>query len=255
LLIIGSLFFIFGFVTWANSILIPYFKLICELSIQQALLVAFAFYISYFLMAFPSSYILTKTGYKNGMILGLFIMALGALLFIPAANSREYVVFLIGLFVQATGLTLLQTAANPYIIVLGPIESAAARMSIMGVCNKTAGAIAPILLIGAIVRNPDEIDHVQKQLLTATIGQKDLILNDLSSRLLIPYVIIVFVLVLLGLMIKLTRLPEIKDKSIAKQEGVEHDHAPLFKHTYMILGAIAIFCGVNVEVLVVDTII
>ncbi|MEO6151397.1 MAG: sugar MFS transporter [Mucilaginibacter sp.] len=255
LMIIGSLFFIFGFVTWANSVLIPYFKLICELTIQQALLVAFAFYISYFLMAFPSSYILTKTGYKNGMILGLFIMALGALIFIPAANSRQYLIFLIGLFVQATGLTLLQTAANPYIIVLGPIESAAARMSIMGVCNKTAGAIAPLLLIGAIVRNPDEIDQVQKQLLTATVQQKNLILNDLSSRLLIPYVVIVTVLVLLGMMIKFTSLPEIKDQALAKEEGVEHDHAPLFKHTYMILGAVAIFCGVNVEVLVVDTII
>jgi len=128
MIIIGSLFFIFGFVTWTNSVLIPYFKLICELSIQQAMFVAFAFYISYFLMAFPSSFILKETGYKNGMILGLLIMALGALLFIPAANSRNYIVFLVGLFIQATGLTLLQTAANPYVTILGPIESATSRM-------------------------------------------------------------------------------------------------------------------------------
>ena len=160
MIIIGSLFFVFGFVTWINSVLIPYFKLVCELSVKEAMLVAFAFYISYFLMAFPSSYILKKTGYKNGMMLGLFVMAVGTLIFIPAAYTRAYPVFLIGLFVEATGLTLLQTAANPYVTILGPIESAASRISIMGVCNKLAGAIAPLLLVGAIVRNPNEIDEV-----------------------------------------------------------------------------------------------
>ena len=151
MIIIGSLFFVFGFVTWVNSVLIPYFKLICELSIRQAMLVAFAFYISYFLMAIPSSFILKKTGYKNGMMLGLFVMAMGTLVFIPAANTREYSIFLLGLFIEATGLTLLQTAANPYVTILGPIESAASRISIMGVCNKLAGALAPLLQIGSVV--------------------------------------------------------------------------------------------------------
>ena len=255
-IIIGSLFFVFGFVTWINSVLIPYFKLICELSVKEAMLVAFAFYISYFLMAFPSSYILKKTGYKNGMMLGLFVMAIGALIFIPAANTRAYSIFLIGLFVEATGLTLLQTAANPYVTIIGPIESAASRMSIMGVCNKVAGAIAPLLLVGAIVKNPNEIDEVHKQLTTASLAQQNIILDDLSARLVLPYAVIGIVLIGLGLIIKLTNLPDINDedanKSASAQEGKKEN---LFKHTHLVLGAIAIFCGVGVEVLAIDTII
>src|SRR5262245_7255628 len=142
IVIIGALFFIFGFVTWLNGTLIPFLKLACDLqSDSQALLVTFAFYMAYFCLAIPSSFILNKTGFKNGMSLGLAIMAVGALVFVPAANSRSFVLFLTGLFVQGMGLALLQTASNPYISVIGPIESAAARISIMGICNKIAGAL------------------------------------------------------------------------------------------------------------------
>jgi FHS family L-fucose permease-like MFS transporter len=129
-------------------------------------------------MAIPSSFILKKTGYKNGMMLGLFVMAVGAMIFIPAAATRTYSIFLLGLFVEAAGLTLLQTAANPYITILGPIESAASRISIMGVCNKVAGAIAPLLLVGAIIKNPDEIDQVKAQLLTMLPAQQGEVLNE-----------------------------------------------------------------------------
>ncbi|MEO8117518.1 MAG: MFS transporter, partial [Bacteroidota bacterium] len=129
-IIIGILFFIFGFVTWLNSTLIPYLQIACELETAQAVLVTFAFYISYAVMAFPSSWVLKKTGFKTGMMLGLIIMAIGALIFIPAANSRTFGLFLTGLFVIGTGLALLQTASNPYITILGPIESAAKRISV-----------------------------------------------------------------------------------------------------------------------------
>lgn len=253
MIIIGSLFFVFGFVTWINSVLIPYFKLVCELSVKEAMLVAFAFYISYFLMAFPSSYILKRTGYKKGMMLGLFVMAVGAFIFIPAANTREYIIFLIGLFVEATGLTLLQTAANPYVTILGPIESAASRISIMGVCNKVAGAIAPLLLVGAVVKNPNEIDEVQKQLTTVSPDQQAIILNELSARLVLPYIIIGLVLIGLGMVIRFTKLPDINDE--AANKGSDGGQENLWKHTHLILGAIAIFCGVGVEVLAVDSII
>jgi len=255
MIIIGSLFFVFGFVTWVNSVLIPYFKLICELSIQQAMLVAFAFYISYFLMAFPSSFILKKTGYKNGMMLGLFVMAAGALVFIPAANTREYSVFLLGLFIEATGLTLLQTAANPYVTILGPIESAASRISIMGVCNKLAGALAPLLLVGAIVQNPNEIDEVREQLLTATMSEKQFILDELSTRLVAPYITISLVLLGLGLVIRFTRLPDIDDEVNVVHVAGKNIRKSLFNHRHLILGAVAIFCAVGVEVLVIDSII
>ena len=255
MIIIGSLFFVFGFVTWVNSVLIPYFKLICELSVQQAMLVTFAFYISYFVMAFPSSLILKRTGYKNGMMLGLFVMAAGALIFIPAANTREYSLFLLGLFIEATGLTLLQTAANPYVTVLGPIESAASRISIMGVCNKVAGAIAPLLLVGAVVKNPNEIDEVQHQLVTASLNEKQVILDELSARLVVPYLIIALVLVGLGLVIRFTKLPEIRDEGISGSGGDKSGRRSLLEHPNLLLGALAIFCAVGVEVVVVDTII
>lgn len=256
MIIIGSLFFVFGFVTWVNSVLIPYFKLICELSVQQAMLVAFAFYISYFLMAFPSSFILKKTGYKNGMMLGLLVMAAGALVFIPAANTRNYNIFLIGLFIEATGLTLLQTAANPYVTILGPIESAASRISIMGVCNKLAGAIAPLILVGAIVENPNEIDEVQKQLLTVSLIDKQIILDALSARLVTPYIGISLVLIALGLIIKFTKLPDIDDEvnTTIDQSGLSAKTS-LVNYPHLILGALAIFAAVGVEVLVVDSII
>jgi MFS transporter, FHS family, L-fucose permease len=256
MMIIGSLFFVFGFVTWVNSVLIPYFKLICELSDQQAMLVAFAFYISYFLMAFPSSSILKKTGYKNGMMLGLLVMAVGALIFIPAANTRNYSIFLIGLFIEATGLTLLQTAANPYVTILGPIESAASRISIMGVCNKVAGAIAPLLLVGAIVKNPNEIDDVQTQLISASLSEKQIILDALSERLVIPYLMISLVLIVLGLVVKFSSLPDISDEANVSETGsADSKRGTLFEHRHLILGAIAIFCAVGVEVVAVDTII
>src|SRR3990172_7586728 len=144
--ILGALFFIFGFVTWLNGTLIQYLKIACELTTFQSLLVAFAFYISYFVMALPSSWVLGKTGFKNGMMVGLMIMAVGALVFIPAAMTRTYATFLAGVFVMGTGLALLQTAVNPYITIIGPQETAAKRISIMGICNKVAGAIAPLIL-------------------------------------------------------------------------------------------------------------
>ena len=156
--IIGALFFVFGFITWLNSVLIPYLKIACELNNFESYLVAFSFYISYLVMAIPSGMILKKTGFKNGMALGLLVMAAGALIFIPAALSRTYILFLLGLFVQGTGLAILQTASNPYITILGPTESAAKRISIMGISNKVAGAIAPIVLGAVALKNVDSLN-------------------------------------------------------------------------------------------------
>src|SRR5579859_6873835 len=151
--IIGVLFFIFGFITWINGTLIPYLKIACELKTDvQSYLVATAFFIAYTVMAIPSSLVLKKTGYKKGMAIGLFIMAIGAAIFIPAASIREFNLFLVGLFVIGTGMALLQTASNPYVSIIGPIESAASRISMMGICNKVAGIIAG-LIFGYIALN------------------------------------------------------------------------------------------------------
>ena len=151
--IIGIFYFIFGFVTWLNGILIPFLKTACELNDFQAYFVTFAFYMSYLFIALPSSAVLKKTGFKNGMALGLWVMAIGALIFIPAAMVRSYGLFLTGLFVEGAGLALLQTASNPYVTIIGPRESAAKRMSIMGIANKFAGAIAPVILASVILKD------------------------------------------------------------------------------------------------------
>ncbi|HLP95174.1 MAG TPA: sugar MFS transporter [Saprospiraceae bacterium] len=251
--IIGVLFFIFGFVSWMNAVLIPYFKLTCQLSDKQSMLVAFAFYISYFIMAIPSSAILKKTKFKNGMMFGLWIMAVGALIFIPAAMSRNYSLFLTGLFVQATGLTLLQTASNPYIVILGPIESAAQRISFMGICNKVAGALAPLLLIHLITKSDDEIDRIQQQLPTLSEVDQLQIMNELASRLILPYCCMALVLVALGLLIRYSHLPDVEDSE--STEGELSDKNSIFQFPHLLLGALAIFCGVSVEVLAVDSII
>lgn len=254
--IIGVLFFIFGFVSWINSILIPYFKLACSLSDKQTMLVAFAFYISYFVMALPAAAILRKTGLKNGMVLGLLVMAAGALIFVPAAMSRMYSLFLFGLFVQATGLTILQTASNPYITILGPIESAAKRISIMGICNKVAGAIAPLILIHVVTKNPDEIDVLQKLLPTLSLAEQTATLNELASRLIVPYIIMAVILTGLGLMIRLSHLPEVEEKETQlPTEFINNNKTSILQFPHLILGAMTIFCAVSVEVLTVDSII
>jgi len=157
ILIIAGLFFIFGFVTWINGALIPFMKIINELTSAQSFLVASASYISFVVMALPASYILTKIGYRKGMSLGLFVMAIGALVFIPAAEARTYWVFLAGIFIQGMGMTLLQTASNPYITILGPIDSAAKRIAIMGIANKVAGALGSLIFGAILLSGIDEI--------------------------------------------------------------------------------------------------
>jgi FHS family L-fucose permease-like MFS transporter len=253
IVIIGALFFIFGFVTWMNSVLIPYLKLACELNNFQSYLVAFSFYISYFVMAIPSAKILKISGFKNGMALGLLVMAVGALIFIPAALSRTYVFFLIGLFVQGTGLAVLQTASNPYITILGPPESAARRISIMGICNKVAGAIAPIILGAITLTNADEL---KSMLVTMTVSQKADALNALAARVIIPYIVIVIVLVVLSVQVYFAHLPEIdtdhEDDAIALANTGK---STVFQFPHLLLGVLAMFLYVGVEVMAGDTII
>jgi len=251
-LIIGALFFIFGFVTWANSTLIPYLKIACQLTTSEAVLVTFAFYISYAVMAFPSSWVLKLTGFKKGMMLGLLVMAIGALLFIPAAKTRTYGLFLFALFVIGTGLALLQTASNPYITILGPIESAAKRISIMGICNKTAGALAPLIL-GAIVLK--DSSSLEASLKTMNDLQKATLLDDLASRVVLPYVIIAIVLVLLAIFIFYSSLPEVKAEGEDSSESSAIVNRPsVFNYPYLWLGFVTIFLYVGVEVMAGDII-
>ena len=183
--VLGALFFLFGFVTWLNGTLIPYLKIACELTTSQALWIPVAFYISYFFLSLPSAYILERTGLKKGMMLGLFVMAIGAFLFVPAAGVRSFPMFLTGLFIIGTGLALLQTAINPYVTVVGPIESAAARISIMGICNKVAGVLAPIILSSVILADADQLTNDLASLDTVA---RTVRLDELAGRVVDPRV-------------------------------------------------------------------
>lgn len=251
--IIGMLFFIFGFITWLNSVLIPYLKLACELNNVEAYLVTTAFYISYFVLAIPSARILNATGFKKGMSVGLAIMAVGALIFIPAALTRFYGLFLLGLFIQGSGLALLQTASNPYITILGPPESAARRISIMGICNKVAGAIAPIVL-GAIALK--DVDGLKARIATMAVEAKKLELDALASRVILPYVVIVVVLVILSVVIYNSSLPEIDtDQEDETTALTNTGKTSVLQFPHLLLGVLTLFCYVGVEVIAGDTII
>ena len=249
--IIGVLFFIFGFVTWLNSTLIPFLKLACELeSDTQAFFVTFAFYMAYFFLSIPSSYILSRTGFKRGMALGLGIMALGSLVFIPAANNRSFGLFLGGLFVQGTGLSILQTASNPYISILGPIESAAKRISIMGVCNKIAGMLAPIVL-GVLVLK--DAEGTKNQLdAVADLVHRNQILDELASKIIMPYIVMAVILVLLAIMIWRSALPEIEQEE--EESTAKIDKTSVFQFPHLVLGMLCLFLYVGVEVMAGDAI-
>jgi len=253
MIIISALFFIFGFVTWLNGILIPYLKIACELSNFEALLVAFAFYIAYTIMALPSAYVLKKTGLKNGMMLGLWIIALGTLIFVPAAYTRTYWVFLFALFVMGTGLAILQTASNPYITIIGPHESAARRISILGVCNKLAGAVAPLILAYFILADGDALMKSMEGLDTVA---RNIALDELALRVVNPYIAMTIILVLMGIGVRLSPLPEIEkeedeDLNLNKVETKRS----ILAFPHLVLGVITLFFYVGAEVIAGDTII
>ncbi|MCM8569669.1 sugar MFS transporter [Gramella jeungdoensis] len=253
IVIIGILFFIFGFVTWLNSVLIPYLKIACELNNFESYLVAFAFYISYLVMAIPSSRVLKLTGFKNGMSVGLLVMAVGTIIFIPAAMTRTYMLFLLGLFVQGTGLAILQTAANPYITILGPIESAAKRISIMGICNKVAGVIAPIVLGAIALKDADEL---VASLDSLTLAEKAEKLDELSGRVITPYIIMTIVLIGLAILIYFSALPEVEtDSEDENLEEINKNKTSIFQFPHLLLGTLALFLYVGVEVIAGDTVI
>lgn len=254
ILIIGLMFFIFGFVSWVNAILIPYFKIACELTHFQSYLVTFAFYIAYFVMSVPASYLLKALGFKKGMMVGFFAMALGALIFVPAALSRTYGIFLLGLFTIGIGLAILQTAANPYITILGPKERAAQRISIMGICNKGAGILAPILFAAVILKPTDQA--LFEQLTHMGVAERAQELDELIRRVIAPYTVLGITLVLIGLGVRYSPLPEInteeEDEQVAAANSDKHS---IFQFPHLILGAVAIFIHVGTQVIAIDTII
>ncbi len=254
LLIIAVVFFIIGFVSWINSILIPYFKIACELTNFQSYLVAFAFYMAYFFISVPASYLLKRVGFKKGIMVAFLFMSCGAFTFIPAAFTRTYGIFLLGLFILGTGLAILQSAANPYITLLGPKERAAQRISLIGICNKAAGIVAP-LLFAAVVLRPTDSELFKKIPLMNSI-ERSAALDELIQRVIVPYAVVGCVLVLLGIFIRYSAIPEIDTEHESQELTMQNaGKSHIFHFPQLILGVIAIFLHVGTQVIAIDSII
>ncbi|WAC40365.1 sugar MFS transporter [Pedobacter sp. SL55] len=252
-----ALFFIFGFVTWANGTLIPFLKLALNLETDlQAFFVTFASYIAYFFLALPSSWILNKIGFKNGLVLGMVVLGVGSLVFIPAADNRSFELFLTGIFIQGSAMALLQTAVNPYLSIIGPIDSAAARISIAGLCNKGAGVLVPIIFGILFLKNAEET--TAKINATTDINAKNAILDELLQRVHTPYIALAVIFVLFAIFIKFINLPEVKEEEDAVEdtgaltEVKTATKTSVFQYPHLFLGAFAIFCCVAAEVMAGD---
>jgi MFS transporter, FHS family, L-fucose permease len=252
--ILTCMFFIFGFVTWLNGPLIPFFKLACELTESQAYFVTFAFYIAYFVMAIPSSWLIEKVGYKNGLSLGLIVISLGAFLFYPAAETRTFGLFLGALFIMGTGLAILQTAANPYVVVIGPRESAAARISILGLANKFAGFIAPIALTALVLSNM--ADYTAEKIAILDSAAKSAALDSLALQLQTPYIYMGLIILILAVLVKFSPLPEIN-----LDEDNDISHLSIFQQVknvaqrpQLVLGVITLMLYMAAEVIAGDSI-
>ena len=250
--IIAGLFFIFGFITWVNGALIPFMKTINELTEAQSYLVASASYISFVIMALPSSYLLQKIGYKKGMSIGLFLMAAGALVFIPAAEARTYWIFLAGIFIQGTGMTILQTAANPYITILGPIESGAKRIAIMGIANKVAGALGSVIFGALLLSGIDEVNDLVNQV---SADEKAVLLDQMADSVFVPYLVMTVVLFVLGLLMRRAPLPHVEAETSPEEQTQVESKKTIFQYPHLWFGMLTLFVYVGAEVIAGDTII
>lgn len=253
LITICALFFIFGFITWANGTLIPFFKISFSLNDTNAFLVATASYMAYFFLAIPASWILKQTGFKNGIIMGLVVLALGGLLFIPAAKSHSFPLFLTGIFVQGAALALLQTAVNPYLSIIGPIESAAKRISMAGICNKLAGITVPFIMGAVFLKNASDVEAK----INAAVGEeKTQLLNEVLARVNTPYIILAIIFILFAVFVKFLNLPEVQveEDVVDDDSGEVIHHKSIFQFPHLFLGALCIFVYVAAEVMAGDII-
>ena len=243
LIIVGVLFFVIGFFTWINSPLIPFVKVAFSLDDFNAFFVLSAFYISFFVFSLPASWVLKKTGMKNGLCIALIVMAIGALIFGQFIKSHWYIGVLIGLFIIGVGLSCLQTAVNPYVSILGPIEKGAQRQAIMGICNKGAGILAPVIF-GMFVTN---ISGIQERIDAAkSISEKTQIISVFADKVYYPYMGMALILLLVAFGIYRSTLPEINNEDDGQQKG---NSGGIPTSPRLWFGVLCIFTYVGMEVL------
>ncbi len=252
---LGCLFFIFGLVSWVNSILVPYFKVACELkSGVLTYLVTFSFYIAYLVMTIPASFLLRKVGYKRGTLIGLWVMAAGALMFWPAALTRTYGFFLLALFTIGTALAILQSVANPFVTIIGPYESAAKRISVMGICNKFAGIIAPLLFAALVIRPEDKVTMEQVEAGLLAGSAKDMALDEMIRGVIVPYAILSVILFVFGILFYKSPIRDINPDMDNRTAETGEARKSVWRYPYLVLGVIALFAHLGSQQISVSTI-
>ncbi len=255
MVIFSILYFIFGLVSWVNAILIPYFKFTCEVSETQSYLVTFAFYIAYLFFSIPSSVILNKYGYKKGLIIGLWTMSVGSMIFVLAANFRSFYIFLVGLFLLGIGLTLLQSAANPFVTILGKKESAASRISTVGFFNKLAGILSNLLFAAIIIgaTSQQTITDIKNGLFVGVARENalDLLIKEIIT----PYSVLAAILLIFGIVIRFSSIPDIDANKQNSSLQLNNEEKSIFQYPSLILGVFAMFFHVGSQMITLATVI
>lgn len=249
LVILTSLFFIWGFITCLNDILIPHLKSVFTLNYAQAMLIQFCFFAAYFVASIPSGYLVEKIGYKNGIVSGLSIAGTGCLLFYPAAGQQSYPLFLAAFFVLASGICLLQVAANPYVTILGNAETASGRLTMTQAFNSLGTTIAPyfgaLFILSTAVKSADEIKLLNIDELSAYQAAQAAAVQS-------PYLLLAAILFSVSIIFAIIRLPDIKaaDQRVSDAEPLsfDEDHSSVWAYRHLVLGAIGIFVYVGGEV-------
>ncbi|KRG40902.1 MFS transporter [Stenotrophomonas pictorum JCM 9942] len=239
-----SIFFMWGFLTCLNDILIPHLKAVFELNYARAMLVQFTFFGAYFLMSLPAGRLVARLGYKQGIVAGLVIAGIGALGFWPAAELRIYGAFLGALFVLATGITVLQVAANPYVALLGPERTASSRLTLAQALNSLGTAIAPIfgglLILGNTIKSADELAVLP---LAEQVAYRTAEAQSVQG----PYLGLGIALFALALFVFLFRLPALTENS-EQADSARHSYGDALRHRHLLFGVLAIFFYVGAEV-------
>jgi FHS family L-fucose permease-like MFS transporter len=247
LAVLTTLFFMWGFITCLNDIIIPHLKAVFELNYAQAMLIQFAFFTAYFVVSLPSGLIVNKLGYKNGIIIGLVTAGVGCLLFYPAASARAYPLFLLALFILASGITLLQVAANPFVAILGKPETASSRLTMTQALNSLGTTIAPIfgsmVILSTVVKSPAELKQLAPQAVEAYRLAE-------ASSVQTPYLGLAGALIVLAVAIALFKLPKIDAASGGAEAGADdsESHKSAWSYRHLVLGAVGIFVYVGAEV-------
>ncbi len=240
--VVTTLFFMWGFVTVLNDVLVPHLKAIFDLNYARVMLIQFSFFSAYFLFSIPSAKVIDWIGYKKTMVVGLFTMGVGALLFIPAASVPSFPLFLGALMVLAAGITALQVAANPYVAVLGPPETASSRLNLAQAFNSLGTTIGPYLggmfILNANRENMDAVRQMSSEALKAYRIQE-------ASSVKLPYLVIGLALMALGIAIAMFKLPAMPE---AERHGASGPKVSLWKYRHLVLATVGIFVYVGAEV-------